>query len=660
MKKKISIGGYKAIGEIARLNLAPITLLVGPNGSGKSSVVNMVRAVENIVSEQIEKTESRLFDLVQLEWEKEELLEFSQNVFGVKKMTYNVYDSLRNPMGKFFNKEDFNKIKNEKKILLNFPIQMDFFKDKFEVCFSYILRENSLLGLNSIEVVNINTNKRLVSWTLEKDFATRNPKKNTVRGYYHSRVFLDVDYVVGEINDKCNEIKEKHPSLFENQDYDPEDYNNNNTHLIVELFDRYNEQQKLDAQEAKKECEQLMQNLETPFAAADKYELNNDDSFTAPIEINYNFTRMMDFLKGDGLFFKYVRHDEENGEFNENSQWSVKSDFESDFLRKVQTGNYKTQTWEYPSLSLFTNEFDVSNGAIEKNEISKSSLNVLGMDPIGLSPYGDFVINQLIFKNFKNSLGGLKNYFGDHKFIGADRLREKKNNSGNSSDAQEFLEDILSQKSMDVDEAPSLGFINYHLKQFGMDMIDDFSSLADYHDVVFNGDNLKGVVGYGHEMLISIISKLALPSQYVSTDDLGLLYSSDFEGMSAKSVRQLFFGKGRLFIIEEPESNLHPNNQTKLADLFIDAAWKFGHQFLIETHSEYLVRKLQFFIASGKIKAEDVQIYYFDKGENNVLKVVPINILSDGSLSKPFGTGFFDESDRIALDLFIARKNNLN
>ena len=151
-----------------------------------------------------------------------------------------------------------------------------------------------------------------------------------------------------------------------------------------------------------------------------------------------------------------------------------------------------------------------------------------------------------------------------------------------------------------------------------------------------------------------------MPSQYVDIDNLAILYGSDYQGMSAKSVREMFFGKGRLFIIEEPESNLHPNNQTKLADLFIDAAWKFGHQFLIETHSEYLVRKLQFYIASGKIKSEDVQIYYFDKDKNNEMNIVSINILNDGSLSKPFSSGFFDESDRISLELFIARKNNMN
>jgi predicted ATPase len=127
MKKKISLGGYKAIGEVAKLNLAPITLLIGPNGSGKSSVINMVRAVENIVSERIEKTESGLFDLFQMQWEKEELIEFSKNVFGLNKLTYNVYDSLENPIGKFFKEEDFNKNLKEKKYSFKFPYSIRLF-----------------------------------------------------------------------------------------------------------------------------------------------------------------------------------------------------------------------------------------------------------------------------------------------------------------------------------------------------------------------------------------------------------------------------------------------------------------------------------------------------------------------------------------------------
>ena len=50
------------------------------------------------------------------------------------------------------------------------------------------------------------------------------------------------------------------------------------------------------------------------------------------------------------------------------------------------------------------------------------------------------------------------------------------------------------------------------------------------------------------------------------------------------------------------------------------------------------------------------QLYYFNhpdnvpKGEEQVKK---ININKDGSLTDNFGEGFFDEADKIALELFL-------
>ena len=116
-----------------------------------------------------------------------------------------------------------------------------------------------------------------------------------------------------------------------------------------------------------------------------------------------------------------------------------------------------------------------------------------------------------------------------------------------------------------------------------------------------------------------------------------------------------------LFIIEEPESNLHPALQSKLADFFVDASKEFNIQFIIETHSEYLIRKLQYLTAKKEIKPEDTQIYYFyppndvPEGEK---QVYPINIEEDGSLTKNFGKGFFDEADNIALELFLLKNQN--
>ncbi len=116
-------------------------------------------------------------------------------------------------------------------------------------------------------------------------------------------------------------------------------------------------------------------------------------------------------------------------------------------------------------------------------------------------------------------------------------------------------------------------------------------------------------------------------------------------------------------MLEEPEVNLHPNLQSKLADLIVDAYKIKGYgtdnviinrKFIIETHSEYFIRRLQYLVAKKVIKPEDVAIYYFTNP--NELKpgekqVVRLNIREDGMMDEDFGSGFFDESSKLTIDL---------
>lgn len=95
--------------------------------------------------------------------------------------------------------------------------------------------------------------------------------------------------------------------------------------------------------------------------------------------------------------------------------------------------------------------------------------------------------------------------------------------------------------------------------------------------------------------------------------------------------------------------------------MFVDAAKKFNIQFIVETHSEYLIRKLQYLTAKNEIKPENTAIYYFHnpsnipEGENQVKR---IEIRSDGMFKNDFGSGFFDESVLLTIDLLKIQSAN--
>lgn len=71
-----------------------------------------------------------------------------------------------------------------------------------------------------------------------------------------------------------------------------------------------------------------------------------------------------------------------------------------------------------------------------------------------------------------------------------------------------------------------------------------------------------------------------------------------------------------IVIFEQPEIHLHPKVQADLADLFVDAihARESGEarnvQFIIESHSEHFLRRLQRRIAEGALTPEESALYF--------------------------------------------------
>ncbi|MFN3488466.1 MAG: DUF3696 domain-containing protein [Emticicia sp.] len=144
-------------------------------------------------------------------------------------------------------------------------------------------------------------------------------------------------------------------------------------------------------------------------------------------------------------------------------------------------------------------------------------------------------------------------------------------------------------------------------------------------------------------------------------------------GISQLASVILSFGEEEIFILEEPESNLHPKFQSLLADLFTEQLYETkligsregeyevpkSVQFIIETHSEYMVRKFQYLVAKGEVKKEDIVIYYFHDPKENK-QPTKITIDEYGGLSDDFGSGFFDEATNWKFELLQLRKAQKN
>jgi predicted ATPase len=100
---------------------------------------------------------------------------------------------------------------------------------------------------------------------------------------------------------------------------------------------------------------------------------------------------------------------------------------------------------------------------------------------------------------------------------------------------------------------------------------------------------------------------------------------------------------GETFLIEQPEIHLHPKLQAK----FIETLLRLGdkNNYIIETHSEHIVRMLQVIVKDTKfnLNCDETKIFYFSRG-NDSFEISEHPLDKDGKMSKPFPTGFYDSS----------------
>jgi predicted ATPase len=108
-----------------------------------------------------------------------------------------------------------------------------------------------------------------------------------------------------------------------------------------------------------------------------------------------------------------------------------------------------------------------------------------------------------------------------------------------------------------------------------------------------------------------------------------------------------------LVCIEQPELHIHPAVQVGLGDLFIDGALNQGLSFLIETHSEHLVMRLQRRLREHvlgelpegltAVDPKDVNFIYLGLDEQGSVMVSQIGLTPEGKFDSPWPNGFFSE-----------------
>lgn len=106
---------------------------------------------------------------------------------------------------------------------------------------------------------------------------------------------------------------------------------------------------------------------------------------------------------------------------------------------------------------------------------------------------------------------------------------------------------------------------------------------------------------------------------------------------------QSLVSEGRIISIEQPEVHVHPRLQADLGDLLAAAVKKENpNQFIIETHSEHLILRLQRLVRKKQLNPEDVSVIYVSRRPEGA-KAERLHLDEEGDFIDEWPNGFFLE-----------------
>ncbi|WP_162128722.1 AAA family ATPase [Flavobacterium phycosphaerae] len=279
--------------------------------------------------------------------------------------------------------------------------------------------------------------------------------------------------------------------------------------------------------------------------------------------------------------------------------------------------------------------------------------------------------NNLIWKNdedddttysviencFKNSWKGLIQRISTIEYIS--NIKEENSRIYNAAANTPFINLLKDYNSFGYIHS---NFIDKYLKAFEIGKQIEVDYRPKYQLISVSITTLEGSkrelvdFGYGIKQLILILIQISVLSEKNKRTE----HDHDEDG---EFMRDYYLPS--LLLVEEPETNLHPKWQSLLAEMFSEANKKFNIQFIIETHSEYLIRKFQTLVAQKAIDSKSIKIFYLrslKKVTAEKKQIEGFYIQEDGSIDyNIFDDGFFDVNDKLELSLLnIQRDKFLN
>lgn len=158
--------------------------------------------------------------------------------------------------------------------------------------------------------------------------------------------------------------------------------------------------------------------------------------------------------------------------------------------------------------------------------------------------------------------------------------------------------------------------------------------------------------GYGITQLVSLI--LQIETSILEAKTI-FKYEDNDDPLNTILNRKTFKEyEQSILTIEEPEIHLHPKLQSLLADMFLHAYNKYNIHFVVETHSEYLIRKTQVLVKNENYSTNEeaeqstpfITYYLPAKG-----KPYSLRYRKDGKFAEKFGEGFYDEAASLTFEI---------